>query len=390
MQAQPQNARYLYLCHLELGQLAATRYEDFFSRGDCGYHLARAGLMEEALWFVDKAGHLYGPSTLNVQAQKGKVTRLAQRQYAEAASGALNALADFPEDAAMLSLLGAALYGQGKTAEAEGPLRHALKLTGSNSSDHTTPYTLGKICLANNNAQEALDLLTQAHAASPCHVETLGLLGQALCALDRLAEAQRWFEQAVELLPNQPGPLADLARTLMRQKRYAQCRPYFEQVSNLEPHNATFQSNLSHICQFLDDFSAAETHIVKASALAPLDVGIICQHGNLLLALGRHQEALSRFNDALLLDPHSSNAQQGQAQALLHFEQALTTFYTDPAGPPAPQLPAPVTAAADRPFATLPQGAGVTQGPPLPSFGSVAQIPHPGPQYPAPPPPYAG
>jgi cytochrome c-type biogenesis protein CcmH/NrfG len=52
-----------------------------------------------------------------------------------------------------------------------------------------------------------------------------------------LVQAERFYKQAVEAAPTQPGRLADLARFLARQQRFAESDAAFEQAARIAPDN---------------------------------------------------------------------------------------------------------------------------------------------------------
>jgi protein O-mannosyl-transferase len=90
---------------------------------------------------------------------------------------------------------GLALTRLGRTADAEAPLREAVRLAPHQSRYY---YYLGFLFLMQQRWQEAIDELRQA----PDSAETLGLMGVAYLKLGRVAEARDAFKRALEIEPN--------------------------------------------------------------------------------------------------------------------------------------------------------------------------------------------
>jgi tetratricopeptide (TPR) repeat protein len=190
------------LAPIYLRHLVSTRCKDFFLRGDRGYRLALNGLTQDAHLLLKKAARIYGPLAPQVLAESGKVTILAQNKCVEATALAREALARIPDDAALLTLLGCSLYGQEYRVQAESTLRPVLERDPEPCANHAAHFVLGNIFLLDHRIDEARLSFERAYAVLPYDVKVVRMLVQTLCALNKPAKGQRWFEKAAAMAPD--------------------------------------------------------------------------------------------------------------------------------------------------------------------------------------------
>jgi tetratricopeptide (TPR) repeat protein len=102
-----------------------------------------------------------------------------------------------------------------------------------------------------------------------------------------LAAAERLYRQALELAPERPSILNNLAAVLLRSRRFAEAEPLCRKLASTDPTNATAILNL----------------------------------GNCRLGLKSTEEALAAFETALAIQPGYAEALVGRAAALLDLDR---------------------------------------------------------------------
>jgi len=145
--------------------------------------------------------------------------------------------------------------------------------------------------------RDAEKIYTRVLKAAPDNFDALNLLGGVKLQQGHFGEAERLFRAAVKANPGAPQAWSHLGQALHAQKRAAEA------------------------LECLDE----------AHALAPDDFDILNQHANVLLSLGRPQDALAEFKGVLGRTPQNVEARIncGLAQAALGAaEMALGEFDT--------------------------------------------------------------
>jgi len=150
--------------------------------------------------------------------------------------------------------VGRLLAAQGKLAEAQPPLRHALALRPDLSAGW---FELGKVHAAEGNAQLASEEFGRAQRLVPENYQVYYQMGKALSKLGRRAEAIAMFRHALQAGPKNywEGHYA-LGEELAFNGQTAEARNEFEAVLRLKPNVAMAHLNLGVALVnqgFLDD-----------------------------------------------------------------------------------------------------------------------------------------
>ena len=95
--------------------------------------------------------------------------------------------------------------------------------------------------------------------------------------------------------------------------------PHFEAALKLRPDYAEAHSNLALAYQALANFAAASEHFREAARLRPQNYGIHVNFGNLLIKLGRTEDAIVQYEQALTVVPDSVD---DKANLLSHLAEA--------------------------------------------------------------------
>ena len=186
--------------------------------------------------------------------------------------------------------------------------------------------------------------------------------GLACIEAANYAGAEYAFREALELFPERPSVIANLAAVLVKQSKFDEASEYATQAIALDPNNAQAYLNLG-LCQthqgafseaiasFDCSLSIAESVeawinrggalaqmekpaealecFEKASAMKPDSPSAWLNQGNTLVEMGRHAEAIKRYDKALARDPKLAEIWMSRGHALVHLQQytdALTSY----------------------------------------------------------------
>jgi Flp pilus assembly protein TadD len=178
-----------------------------------------------------------------------------------------------------------------------------------------------------------------------------------------LPRAEALYRQALQLAPERPSIMNNLAAVYFRQRKYAEAMQLCERllqidprdlqallnlgscqielglvadalasyasVLELRPDDADALNNLGNALVKLQRPEEALAHLRRALAINPRHLDALQNHGNALLALGQAQEALVSYKSALALAPVDATVQYNLALGLLfcqEFELAWTYY----------------------------------------------------------------
>jgi Flp pilus assembly protein TadD len=133
-------------------------------------------------------------------------------------------------------------------------------------------------------------LFGQAKSEAQLHAER----GLQIMQAGDLPAAEAEFRQAVKLSPRDPTYLSDLGVVLGMEQRLADSDRYFEEALRLEPGNVSIRRNLAKNQWRLGEFESARTNLLKVLAAQPGD-------GESTLILGMVEENLRHFASAARL-----------------------------------------------------------------------------------------
>jgi serine/threonine-protein kinase len=156
----------------------------------------------------------------------------------------------------------------------------------------------------------------------------LGLTFLARGSVEAYGRAVRALGRSVELDPAYAPAWAALARARYwtadqdpqgdPKVEWPRAMAEAEQAITLAPHLADGYFTRALLRQFaMQDWTGAGADLERARALNPGSPGILLQHGTLLAALGRLEEAVSALEEAAALDPLAAEIQSSLAEAHL-------------------------------------------------------------------------
>lgn len=182
------------------------------------------------------------------------------------------------------------LHAAGRLDEAEAVYRRLLSGHGNQPSVRSL---LGALCLQRGAALEAVELLERASRDLPGDVTVHTNLGFAYSTLERPADADEAFGQALKLKPEDPEALKNVAGWLHQRNRFAEAKPLFEKALAKAPDDGWRWSLLAQCCAMLGESEAALEHATKARDLAPEDPRINAYLGMVLSQFGHYEDALT-------------------------------------------------------------------------------------------------
>ncbi|NKB35923.1 MAG: type IV pilus biogenesis/stability protein PilW [Gammaproteobacteria bacterium] len=121
--------------------------------------------------------------------------------------------------------------------DAEKSFKKALKL---NPSDSNTMNNYGRFLCEIDRSEEAEAILLRA-AANPLYsTPEIAITNAGSCAFkkDRLADAERYFRQAIELNERNPTALLQMSQLSFDQKKHLSARAYLQRYLSVSRHNA--------------------------------------------------------------------------------------------------------------------------------------------------------
>ena len=292
--------------------------------------------------------------TLNPQARDAHLSLskvlYRQKRYAEALEAARVAVEQRPNYYNPHATLGAIFNALGRFEEAETHLRHAITLHPQGWYAH---LHLGDALYKQGRYEEALKATRVAVEQRPNYYNPHATLGAIFNALGRFEEAETHLRRALALNPQAQVVHLNLGDALYKQGRYEEAMDLIAQAAALAPdsmqaaklhflmgetarENGQPEAAAEHYMNTLEmdlhhgvalhwlatlrleqqRYDEALELFHRLIALHPNDAATYSNMGIALSGLGRHDEALQRFDQALSLDPALENVRANR-EALL-------------------------------------------------------------------------
>jgi tetratricopeptide (TPR) repeat protein len=236
--------------------------------------------------------------------------------------------------------LGCALQRLEQHEAAVKLFQRAIELSGE---DAHAEYNLGVSLTAVGRLQEALFAYRRAVAIDPGHAEAAANLGVTLGTLGEDAEALYWFERAFTLKPTS-NSARNLAMILSDLDRFAEAEQRFRDALRLGPASADFHvdiaTNLARILAEQDKYEEAIGVVKQLVDEGFDDVYTRTTLSMVFLMEGRTDEARAAAVSALTISPESPTAHVAMgwvhlstheyAEALCAFQRAEATTPLEP------------------------------------------------------------
>ncbi|HSZ55527.1 MAG TPA: tetratricopeptide repeat protein [Tepidisphaeraceae bacterium] len=221
--------------------------------------------------------------------------------------------------------LGLALVALGRLEEAEAAYRQAILLRPDYADAH---YSLGWVLQEKGQLVEATAAYDRAIAANPAHVDAHNNAGNLLARQGRWDEAAAAYRRAVALRPNYAGAWANLAYAQTQLRDVGNAIGSFKQALAMQPH-PEWHYSLGNLLNEQKRTDEATVALSQAIASRPEFAEAHMALGNVLLEAGRAQEATESYRQALRVRPDFTEAQINLAHQLVNsgqLEEAMSLY----------------------------------------------------------------
>ena len=228
---------------------------------------------------------------------------IAAKKYSAAADVAKAALAQHPDDLRLLRLQAQALRYTGKADQGIALLEDAVK----KHSDNPMAYiSLAQVYADADRHAQAVKLLQDAQARFPEDDSIAFELGTVFDKQKKFADAESAFRSVIARDPQNANALNYLGYMLAeRGERLDESVTLVKKALEIEPDNGSFLDSLGWAYYKGDKLDLAEQNLKRAAGQLRTNSVIQDHYGDVLLKLGRYDEAIAAFNRALAGDGDS-------------------------------------------------------------------------------------
>ncbi len=209
-------------------------------------------------------------------------------------------LAQAPQHAHTLNLLGLALHQQGDQAQARDFLSRAIAAEPENA---TYRVSLGVVDEARGDHEAARRDYEEALRLDPRHSEARVMLGGLLLREKRHEEAIAQLREALRHNQAHAGALSLLGRACQETGRLDEAAELYRRILGLAPDDAGATFDLGCVLRLQGDLEGARQCFEKAIRLAPRDAMAHNNLGTILKDVGKAEEAARCFEKAHALNP---------------------------------------------------------------------------------------
>ena len=258
-------------------------------------------------------------SDLDAQLREARGHHGAGR-YAEAERIYRQILDRRPDDAEVMSKLGAALAGQGRLDEMLSVLHRAVELDPDLVEAHNN---LGAAFRLQGRLDDAVAALRRALAINPDHASAHVNLGAALQGLGQIDDAVASYRKAIAIQPDLAATHVNLGIALQGLGRTEDAVASYREALAIAPGSADAHLNLGVALRRLGRLDDAVASYHEALAIDPNLASAHANLGTALRHLGRLEDAVASYHEALAIQPDFAEAWnnlKGITKALLAAE----------------------------------------------------------------------
>ncbi|MYC69347.1 MAG: tetratricopeptide repeat protein [Gemmatimonadetes bacterium] len=305
---------------LDAYRVAAAQLPDYDKiHVNLGMVLKELSRFEEAETYFRRAISL-NPQTENTYHRLGNVL-YEQGRYEEALEATHIAIKQAPNSSEIHTNLGAILKALGRFEEAETHFRRAIALDPQVGDAY---LNLGTALYEQSRYEEALEAtriaVEQASVFSQAHTN----LAEILSKLGRYDEAMNALAQAVALDPSssQAAELHFRMGQMARENgQFEAAAEHYMHTLKADPHHAEALHWLATLRAQQQRYEEMLELLQRFVALHPNDAATYSNMGIALVFLGRNDEALRSFDQALSLDPTLENVRANREALLEEMEE---------------------------------------------------------------------
>ncbi|MGD1277345.1 MAG: tetratricopeptide repeat protein [Tepidisphaeraceae bacterium] len=214
-------------------------------------------------------------------------------------------LAQQPQHAEALNLLGALIAQTGRAEEAADLLRRAVAIDPERADFH---FNLGVILMMLGQWEPSIDCYRQALLLKPDYPQAYNNLGSAMINLDRLDEAVDAFRQATILRPRYVQAHTNLGNALERQGKLEEAVAAHRQAVTLKADFAEGWYELGNALRGAARWDEAIDAYRRALALRPQYSEACNNLGAALTGKGSLDEAVEAYRQAIAMRPNNAQA----------------------------------------------------------------------------------
>lgn len=192
---------------------------------------------------------------------------------------------------------------QGQLEKALSFTRQLLALPDRPAGDF---YLQGQILAAGHQHQMAHAAFAQAVARAPDHLEAIYNLAVASEIIGNLPQAQRWFQKAVDVQPEDPDLRCQLAKAHISAGDLDAAGRVLKIIMQRWPDHAAAHHLLGTVHKRQGDNRAGTTCFQRAIALDPENADVYNNLGLLLQSQGRVEAAIATLEKAVALQPEKA------------------------------------------------------------------------------------
>jgi tetratricopeptide (TPR) repeat protein len=212
--------------------------------------------------------------------------------------------------------LGVALFQQGKLPEAIVQLREFLARESLRIEVPAAHELVGRALRAQGRYAEAGEEFQRVLRMNPARREVHGLLAESLMRQQRFGEAIGHYQQMLAYRPNDISALMQLGISLIALGRTDEAIVQFRRIVELNPRDGVANRNLARALLERGSFDEAALYAREATILLPGDAVAHDQLGVALANLGRLDEGIAELQRAAQLDPADPEVRAHLAAAL--------------------------------------------------------------------------
>ena len=241
------------------------------------------------------------------------------------------------------------------------------KLVAAYPNDERAHFTLGGYYFGQQDFDQAIHHYKRATELAPDYSTAFNILGYAYRQNEAYGDAENAFKKYIELIPNDPNPYDSYAELLLKMGRFDEAITQYNKALAIQPNFVNSHFGIAAALTYKGKASEAHAELQKMSdkartdgerrtalfgrmivaidsgkldqALAEVDkqyalgqknndvpamAGDLQLKGNILLEMGKHDEARKAFEQALKITSESNLSQQvkDNAARIVHFNLA--------------------------------------------------------------------
>jgi len=197
-------------------------------------------------------------------------------------------------------------------AASVAPLTKAAELLPAQSRPH---FLLGIALERSGNASAAATAFENAAVLDPLDPDTLLHLGETYLALNRPANAEQKFRNAIERQPREPRALLGLARSLDQQKKPEATEAY-EQYLAVQPADSAARARLVHLYLEQGKFDAADAELSRTESGRP-SLELLKLRADIQIGRKKWDDAVHTLQEAVALAPGEAELHGGLARVYM-------------------------------------------------------------------------